>query len=320
MLFHGADDRRNLTSNTVGKPGNCVHGSRMTARDFILPSFFGDALALGPHWVYQPSEIAGWYPGGIRRYDAPRGKYHPGKGAGDFTHYGDQALVLLETPELVTWRSDWRQWAERVRKDQSSYFDGASRGTLENMEARSAEPSFSSDLGGAARIAPLFAVEPDAAVLIARARAQTALTHGDPQVIDAAEFFARAAFTVAEGADFEEAFDEAASFPYDALPAIDWLMGARHAAAGDLAAHAGALGLGCGIAGAFPITLALAYRHEDDPVEALSANAMLGGDSAARGLLLGLLMGARHGVAAFPEEWSNDLTALERIEALLAPR
>ncbi len=287
----------------------------MTARDLILPSFFGDALALGPHWVYQPSEIAGWYPGGIRQYDAPHSKYHPGKVAGDFTQYGDQALVLLETPELVTWRSDWQQWAERVRKDQSSYFDGASRETLENMEAGSAEPSFSSDLGGAARIAPLFAAETDASVLVARARSQTALTHGDPQVIDAAEFFARAAFAVAEGSDFEEAFDEAASFPYEALPAIDWLMVARHAAAGDLAAHGRSLGLGCDIAGAFPITLALAYRYESEPVEALSANAMLGGDSAARGLLLGLLMGARHGVAAFPAEWSSNLRALERIEA-----
>jgi ADP-ribosylglycohydrolase len=295
----------------------------MTARDLVLPSFFGDALALGPHWVYDPAKIAAWYPGGIRTYDAPRSSYHPpGKAAGDFTHYGDQALALLESlagagGTLENWPADWRRWAERIRDDKSSYFDGATRATLENLAAGVAEPSDSSDLGGAARIAPLFAFHRDAEQLVPLARAQTALTHGDPQVIDAAEFFARAALSVADGAGFEEAFDEAASHPYDALPAIDWVTLGRDAAAGDLAAQVGSLGLGCGIGGAFPITIAVAFRHESDPVAALSANAMLGGDSAARGLLLGLLMGARHGVAAFPAEWISGLRALGEIEAKL---
>ena len=294
----------------------------MTARDLVLPSFFGDALALGPHWIYDPAMIAGWYPGGIRSYDAPRSTYHPGKVAGDFTHYGDQALALLASlanaeGELMNWPADWMRWAEQIRDHKGSYFDGATRGTLENLTAGLAEPSDSSDLGGAARIAPLLAFTRELDRLVPMARAQTALTHGDPQVIDAAEFFARAAVTVADGASFEEAFDEAASHPYDALPAIDWVTAGRDAAAGDLAAQASALGLGCGIGGAFPITLAVAFRHESDPVAALSTNAMLGGDSAARGLLLGLLMGARHGEAAFPVNWRRELRAIETIERLL---
>jgi ADP-ribosylglycohydrolase len=93
-------------------------------------------------------------------------------------------------------------------------------------------------------------------------------------------------------------------------------MVARHAS-GDLVEHATALGLGCDIAGAFPITLALAICHEDDPLEALSANAMLGGDSAARGLLLGLLMGARHGADAFPAGWTDQLKAIGTINHAL---
>jgi ADP-ribosylglycohydrolase len=294
----------------------------MTARDLVLSSFFGDALALGPHWVYDPPKIAGWYPGGIRSYDGPRSSYHPGKVAGDFTHYGDQTLALLESlagadGSLINWPTDWRRWAEHVRDERTSYFDGATRGTLENLTAGVAEPSDSHDLGGAARIVPLLAFTRDAGQLVQLARAQTALTHGDPQVIDAAEFFARATLSVVGGAGFEEAFDEAASHPYDALPAIDWVTLGRDAAAGDLAAQAGDLGLGCGVDGAFPITLAVAFRHEADPVEALSANAMLGGDSAARGMLLGLLMGARHGEAAFPVKWRKELRALEKIERLL---
>lgn len=293
----------------------------MTARDFILPSFFGDALALGPHWIYDAAAIAARYPGGIRDYDDPRSSYHPGKAAGDFTHLGDQALALLQSlaghgGSLAAWPADWQAWAERIRGDKGSYFDGATRGTLENLAAGRRQPSDSSDLAGAARIAPLFAVHDELAPLVAAARAQAALTHGDPRVVDAAEFFARAAFAVGEGAEFEEAFEEAAFFPYAALPAAEWRMAAVHVAV-EIGRQAPSLGLGCDIVGAFPITLALALRHEDDPVEALSANAMLGGDSAARGLLLGLLMGARHGVAAFPAAWEEGLKARETIQQAL---
>ncbi|MEI7928752.1 MAG: ADP-ribosylglycohydrolase family protein, partial [Verrucomicrobiales bacterium] len=59
-------------------------------RDLILPAFSGDALALGPHWIYDAEEIARLYPQGVSTYDAPRSAYHSGKQAGDFTHYGDQ--------------------------------------------------------------------------------------------------------------------------------------------------------------------------------------------------------------------------------------
>jgi ADP-ribosylglycohydrolase len=293
----------------------------MTAPDFILPSFFGDALALGPHWIYDSAKISGLYPGAIRDYDKPRSSYHPGKSAGDLTHLGDQTLALLESlastaGALGEWPADWRSWAERARDEKSSYLDGATHGTLENLAAGRKQPSDSSDLAGAARIAPLFAVHGDVVPLVAAARAQTSLTHGDARVIDAAEFFSRATFAVGEGAEFAEAFEEAAFFPYAALPASDWLMVARHVS-GDLTGQAGALGLGCDIAGAFPITLALALRHEGDPAEALSANAMLGGDSAARGLLLGLLMGARHGLAAFPASWTDRLQAGETIHRAL---
>ena len=52
-------------------------------------------------------------------------------------------------------------------------------------------------------------------------------------------------------------------------------------------------------------------------MEALSANAMLGGDSAARGLMLGLLMGARHGADAFSAGWTDQLKAIGTINHAL---
>jgi len=69
----------------------------MTPADLVLPSFIGDALSLGPHWIYNPGKIRRLYPDGINAYDKPQTEYHAGKGAGDFTHYGDQTLVLLHS-------------------------------------------------------------------------------------------------------------------------------------------------------------------------------------------------------------------------------
>lgn len=291
----------------------------MTSRDLILPSLFGDALSLGPHWIYNPGKIQRLYPEGVHHYDDPKTDYHPGKSAGDLTHYGDQAVALLsslahhrEAWDVDHWRRDWADWARHT----TAYKDGATTRSLENIDAGLTEASDSNDLAGASRFVGLFArFEGDE--LIQAARAQTALTHGDPQVIDAAEFFARAALALTDGAEFAEAFEEAAAHPYESLPAIDWLNTGRTAAEGDLDQEAGKLGLTCHIPEAFPLTLAIALSYQSDPAAGLSRNAMLGGDSAARGIMLGLLFGARHGLGAFPSEWVDQLNARPEVDALL---
>jgi ADP-ribosylglycohydrolase len=44
---------------------------------------------------------------------------------------------------------------------------------------------------------------------------------------------------------------------------------------------------------------------------------MAGGDSAGRGLLAGLILGAHLGMAAIPPEWLNDMKAYPQIVSLL---
>ncbi len=285
-------------------------------RSLILPAFFGDALALGPHWIYDADEIARLYPNGVSSYDVPRSSYHPGKQAGDFTHYGDQTLVLLESItkrgklDPAGWKEDWMVFWD---SNPNSYRDGATRRTLENFSAGLGIPSDSHDLGGASRIAALFALdfEDDDAALLAAAD-QTQLTHGDPLVTGAAEFFMIATRRVQEGLYFPEAFQEAAELSSAspdlalAFEASDWETDRLKE-----------LGLGCSVEGAALITIALALKFERSPTEALMENARLGGDSAARGILLGLLLGARHGISVFPEDWVSGLRAAAPIEALL---
>ena len=68
----------------------------------------------------------------------------------------------------------------------------------------------------------------------------------------------------------------------------------------------------CYIDSSFPALLHFAYKYADSPEDAILANANAGGENVARGSLLGALMGAAHGVEAFPE-WSRGLYNGEEI-------
>jgi ADP-ribosylglycohydrolase len=290
--------------------------------DLLLPAFAADALCLGPHWIYDAAEIRRLYASGLNRYDAPHSKYHPGKRAGDLTHYGDQTLALLRSIaarggfDAEGWRQDWsRFWSQNT----VSYRDGATRQTLDHLVRGSTLPSASHDLGGASRIPPILAFhhQDPLSLRITHARAQTALTHGDPAVHDAAELFTRWIDAIQKGQSLADALDTAVSPPYQALNTPGLLQTARQFAAVSPAQAAASLGLSCSLSEALPLTLCLALRFANQPQEALVTNALLGGDSAARGLLLGLVMGASHGQSWLPAPWLQDLAARAEIQSLV---
>jgi ADP-ribosylglycohydrolase len=58
-------------------------------------------------------------------------------------------------------------------------------------------------------------------------------------------------------------------------------------------------------------------QHGDDLETALIENVMAGGDSAARGLVLGMLLGAAHGRRAIPARWLESLDARPKAESFL---
>ena len=67
------------------------------AKAMVLASFAADSLALGVHWVYDTALIDKQF-GRVEHLLKPPGEsYHPTKERGEFTHYGDQALMLLYT-------------------------------------------------------------------------------------------------------------------------------------------------------------------------------------------------------------------------------
>ncbi len=290
-----------------------------------LSSFIGDALALSAHWIYSQREIAEKL-GRITGYAAPATSYHPGKQAGDFTHYGDQTMVLLRSLakhgrfDLSAFAAEWRAFWESPTT--LSYRDGATKATLLNLQQglppeNAASPS--NDIAGAARIAPLFLLNwASSEDLIAAARAQTAFTHGDPSVIETAEFFARVTLAVQAGQTIADALRETASLKHWKAIPPEWFAAAAASQASSEAdsAAAKAHGLTCHVPDAFPVICHLLLRHPTDATTSLTANVEAGGDSAARGLILGMIYGARGNAAALPSEWTTSLRSHAEIQQL----
>ena len=157
------------------------------ATAMVLASFAADALALGAHWQYDTDEIDRRF-GRVEVYRQPQAdSYHPSKGAGEFTHYGDQTLCLLESLaacrgfDLDRFAQAWRQFFRTY----GGYVDHATRETLANLNpagGRSSPVQAPTDLSGASRIAPLvFAYRRDREALLTAVQAQTAMTHKTPR-------------------------------------------------------------------------------------------------------------------------------------------
>ena len=289
------------------------------AKAMVLASFAADALSLGVHWIYNTNVIDKKW-GRVENYIKPeRPTYHPTKDLGELTHYGDQTLVLLNSItqnagfDLKKFAADWQHFF----KGYEGYLDTATKKTLENFKTGS-EPrtagSDSDDFAGAARIAPLaYYYRTDLAQLLDSAKAQTALTHNNQKVIDSAAFSGQIAFEVLNGARPVAAIQEASSQGFNHPPFSKWIEAGLQSIEKDTRQAILDFGQMCEIDAAFPCVIHLIAKYEDDLKAALIENVMAGGDSAGRGLAVGMILGAHLGIESIPSEWLSGLKSYRRI-------
>ena len=289
----------------------------------VLSSFIGDALALGVHWIYDAEKIKNIY-GRVGEYiKPPKGSYHAGKAAGDFTHYGDQTLILFESTaqrggfDVSDFSSRWQWLFENYR----GYVDGATRETLENLEhglAPLKAGSPSNDLAGASRIAPIvFMYERDEDAMVYASRTQTRMTHSNPDVVDAAEFFAKVTKKVLDGEAPAIAIGKIAEERFRESPIREWVKKGLASLKVPSEAAVKQFGQSCHIPEAFPAVIHFIGKYEDNLKEALIENTMAGGDAAARGMIIGMILGAYQGMGGLPEEWVKGLKKGAQITTLL---
>lgn len=287
----------------------------------IYGALVADAFALGAHWVYDVNEITATFSELDGFYD-PMTEYHGSKKAGDFTHYGDQTLWLLESIalendfSLASFASRWQEYIHTY----TGYVDGASKQTLANLQdgksALSAGSS-SQDLSVAGRIAPLALLYcdeqkafEDAAVL------QAKMTHNSPQSIEATCFFARLLYLVLQGYTPKNSI-LAMHEETDSDTIRQWIKVALASVDHDSTEAIHSCGQSCSASKGCPSSLHLILKYEDDYAEAMRANVYAGGDSAARGMVVGMILGAYLGVEKIPEAWRTSLNAKGRIKSYL---
>jgi len=289
----------------------------------ILASFAGDSLALGVHWIYNTRVIDKKF-GRVENFIKPeRPTYHPTKDRGAFTHYGDQTLTLLESVaectgfDLVDFSQRWL----RLFENYSGYVDGATKGTLENLrsgKSPSESGSGSDDLAGASRIAPLaYCYRDDLQKLIASAKAQTAFTHNTSQVINSAAFFATVAHQTLGSSSPRQAIAQAEKDADLSDDFKEWIRMGLESTNRDTRQTILDFGQMCETAAAFPSVIHLIAKYENDLKAALVENVMAGGDSAGRGLLVGMVLGAHLGMEAIPPQWLADMQAYTQVVDML---
>jgi len=289
----------------------------------VLASFVADSLALGAHWIYDTDRIKSRF-GRIESLLEPASdSYHPTKDKGDFTHYGDQAFVLLESvaakgefvPEDFSCR--WKD----LFKGYNGYFDKATKETLQNLASgkkyeEAGSPS--QDLAGASRIAALVYRYPEEIdALVQAARTQAKMTHNHPLVIDSAEFFARVASSVLKGESPVSSMEEISQKVFRTSPLSEWVRKGIQSKGEESVSVISHFGQTCSTEQVCPGVVHLLARYEENLKEALIQAVMAGGDNAARGMIVAMVLGAYLGEEAIPAKWISDLKKKEDIFRLL---
>lgn len=157
----------------------------------LYGAFLGDGFALGSHWIYDTSLIANEF-GEIASIVAPLpSTYHKTKKKGDFTHYGDQSLVVLKSVSemdgfyLEKLKQDWLAYMS----DYDGYLDKASKESLELLSVENNLGSPSDELGGFAILAPIIVKYHQDPRLKEYIEATIRLTHNNDLVIEMAIFY-----------------------------------------------------------------------------------------------------------------------------------
>lgn len=284
-------------------------------RGMIWGQFVGDAAALGSHWIYDLEKMRAAFPEGLRGFEEPApDHYHKGKRAGDQTHYGDAALLLLEsmaeTGAYVASEFAGRFLRHFTSEACRSYKDYSTRETLQHLQE--APENF---LNGAdddqpatvTRLAPLVALYGPAPEKVA---ALTRFSQNNDRAVVYAEAHASLLGALLEGV----ALDDALALVTVGEPAASI---AQAIALQEESVTEATLKLGqkCPLSMTFPAAIHAARKNGDDFAAAIRATLAAGGDNAARASMVGAWLGAALGEGGVPFEWRERLTAAGPIAA-----
>jgi len=278
------------------------------ARNAILGGFLADAAAIGLHWYYDVAEVTR-RGGAAPEFQPPeRNPYHAHRRAGEPTHYGDHARVMLESL-VASGGLDTEDYRRRMLErfgapGYDGYLDRATRGLLATGKG-----AHDNQAGCLAKLPPLVARFLDDPELDERLEEAIRVTHDHDEAVDfglAAAHALRAAILGASPGGAVAAVVERGGSPAE---------GARAAlkAGPDPIAFAATRGQDSHVPHAVPVALHAAL-HGPDFKSVVRACIFSGGESAGRLWLAGSIRGATDGL---PPDWLARLAARTPLEELV---
>ena len=302
-------------------------------RGAVWGQFVGDAAALGTHWIYDLAELRQLYPGGNNGFEAPKeGHYHFGKKPGDQTHYGDGALVLLESlakEGRFDAKAFGTSFVETFRPGvYSGYIDQATSGTLENFQAfAESNPVDTYDfqqgadddqLAAASRLAALTVRYWDDPNLLLVVEQATRVCQNKDLTVAYMKFNALLLSELLQRCDVHTAIRRAEERTLAVEPQLGQEIRRKTRAAleetlNEVTEVTLMFGQACPLPKSFPSSIHALLKHPEDFESAILATLRAGGDSAGRASMLGAWLGAHLGIAAIPKAWRAKLSGADRI-------
>lgn len=281
-------------------------------KGMLFGAFVGDAYALGLHWVYDTDKLKQEIDK-LEGYISPsRDSFHNGKRKGDFTHYGDQSLLLLKSIAsnqgfaLDVFKTHWLTYMNKYE----GYMDRASKESLQLLDNMSNHGSSSDELGGLVRIAPLVFYHFDDPSLVKHIEKQTMLTHNNDALIAYGRFITDLLLELIIGKPLLESI-HIVSQNYPSIQSTIQKLETR--LEDDTTEVIKDIGQSCSSQFAFPASMYLIIKYATRFDEAMKQNVLGGGDSAGRGMLVGMILGATLGYSNIPQSWIKSLNAYDLI-------
>jgi ADP-ribosylglycohydrolase len=308
------------------------------AASLILGALAADAACLGVHWLYDPARVAEIEARGGCLFLDPRAENYAGcrgtfvhgmKRAGELSGYGECCALMLRHLAEQGGRLAVPAYQDLFRQHFGpggayvGYIDRPTRLTLARLLPCAGPADFPQPSGVDDDQLPALATLPAVlaaglargageAEVLAEARAAARVTHVEPLAEAAADLAGRLLWRVLAGMALPAAAARAAA---EAPPAL--AEACRAAVAWgrlDAVAAGQRFGRACPLAQGLPLILHI-LAHAADYAEAVRANALAGGDSCGRAILVGAAFAARDGV---PLAWLARLARLREAADELA--
>ncbi len=292
----------------------------MEKKSFIKGGLLADSAALGSHWIYKPAKILELFENFDSLSKPYEDSFHKTGVLGGQTHYGDQTIWLLESCatagrfSLDVFREVWLKHMEEY----TGYCDGSMTKSLPLLKKGSSVGAESHDLSSSSRAIITMALAEGESERLETCFSEMELTHTGESLREAVTLFCEI-YAELEGGNLS--LCEATHRVLEKT-SVEWIKESYAAVLEkseekDVTKVVAELGSACSMPKSFASTLYLFLYDFQDYKSATVANLYAGGDSAARGTLLGAFWAGIEGEESLPSAWLDQWLARERVEQYL---